>query len=82
MIVKYPVEQWESMGAPFFSAKSWCKLATEIAKNDLANLENVSDTAETCAQTLPAECLTVSTATCLASQRQCRKRACTLGGAF
>ena len=45
-VARYPVDEWERSGAPYFSEKSWCKLCMKIAANDLANLQSVMDVAE------------------------------------
>ena len=45
-IAKYPVDNWNDQGQPYFSARSCCRLAMEIAYRDLASLYKVSEVAE------------------------------------
>ena len=45
-IAKYPIDEWEAIGAPYLSVKSWAKLAMNVAKNDMTNLKGVFDVAQ------------------------------------
>ena len=38
-IAKYPIDEWEAIGAPYLSVKSWAKLAMHVAKHDMTNLK-------------------------------------------
>ena len=37
-IAKYPVDHWESEGAPYFDEDSWIKFSKVVASRDLENL--------------------------------------------
>ena len=53
-VARYPVDEWEAAGAPYFSVKSWCKMAMRIASNDLTNLGKVFETAQKISGGLPS----------------------------
>ena len=46
LIARYPVDQWHDRGQPYFAAKSRCRLAMRVAKQDLCNLKRVFETAQ------------------------------------
>ena len=57
LITKYPVDHWEEAGAPYLSARSWCKLAMRAAKQDNSNLEAIFETAQKLLPKCPGDCL-------------------------
>ena len=45
-IARYPVDAWETAGAPFMSVRSWCKLCMRVAGHNMASLEKIFEIAK------------------------------------
>ena len=46
-ISKYPIDEWEALGSPCFSKRSWYKLVMRICKNDMERLGELFDISKT-----------------------------------
>ena len=46
MLARFPVEQWRRAGAPYLSAKGWCKFCICLYQNNRSGLKHVFDVAQ------------------------------------
>jgi len=45
-VARYPLLEWEAMGEPVMTQKSWAKFCMKVALNDLTNLDSLFQVAE------------------------------------
>ena len=46
VVARYPVDEWEAQGCPYFSQRSWCSLCMKVAQKDETNLAGIMENAK------------------------------------
>ena len=46
MLARFPVEEWRRAGAPYLSAKGWCKFCIRLYQNNQSGLRHVFEVAQ------------------------------------